>query len=130
MVGQKDGAALEQALLRRVLASGDGRRLHLRFRPEVVERYRDVPGVQLIRTRTVGRINLPNRWSLDLGIVEDEDGGTVLHATLGDLIDRVPEEEREHWIAHLWPEPASANFLQMKMVAAACIDDGEPTAWT
>ncbi len=139
MVASKDGAALEQTLLRRVLASGDGRRLHLRFDAGVLDRYRSMSGAQLIRTRTVGRITVPNRWSLDVGIAPlDEDasmsrdassGGVVLHATLGDLLDRLPEEERDHWIAHLAPQPASLNFLQMKMAAGACIDDGEPEAW-
>lgn len=130
MTSAKGHVALEQTLLRRVLASGDGRRLHLRFRPEVVDRYRGMPGAQVIRTRTVGRVAFANRWSLDVGIAETEGGETVLHATLGDLLDRLPEEERDHWIAHLWVEPASVNFLQMKMVAGACIDDGETEAWT
>ncbi|MEX1022479.1 MAG: hypothetical protein WD058_04960 [Dehalococcoidia bacterium] len=132
MASSGDPAALEQALLRRVLASGDGRRLHLRFSVAVLERYRAMPQAQLVRTRTVGRVAVPNRWSLDVGIVEDGagvEGGAVLHATLGDLLERLPEEERDHWIAHLVPQPASANFLQMKMAAGACIDDGEPEAW-
>lgn len=126
----RGAVALEQTLLRRVLASGDAKRLHLRFDPAVLERYREMPGVQMIRTRTVGRINLPNRWSLDLGIAEDEDGTVVLHATLGDLLERLPEGERDHWVAHFLPQPGSVNFLQMKMAAGACIDDGEPQAWT
>ncbi|MDA0270150.1 MAG: hypothetical protein O2798_05765 [Chloroflexi bacterium] len=130
MTSAKSLQGLEQSLLRRVLASGDGRRLHLRFRPEVVDRYREQAGAQIIRTRTVGRIAFANRWSLDVGIAEVEGGEMVLHATLGDLLERLPEEERDHWIAHLWLDPASENFLQMKMVAAACIDDGEPVAWT
>ena len=129
--GARPSAALEQTLLRRVLASGDGKRLHLRFDPAVLERYREMAGAQLIRTRTVGRVNLPNRWSLDVGIADEpSSGATVLHATLGDLLERLPEEERDHWIAHLVPQPASLNFLQMKMAAGACIDDGEPEAWT
>lgn len=126
----RGAAALEQTLLRRVLASGDGRRLHLRFDPAVLDRYREMAGVQMIRTRTVGRINVPNRWSLDLGIAEEDDGTVVLHATLGDLLERLPEGERDHWIAHFLPQPGSANFLQMKLAAGACIDDGEPEAWT
>jgi hypothetical protein len=126
-------ATLEQTILRRVLASGDGRRLHLRFRADVVDRYREVGGAQLIRTRTVGRVNLPGKWSLDMGIVDGDRApqtGPEVHVTLGDLIDRLPEDERAHWIAHLVPHPASENFLQMTMAAAACIDDGEPEAWT
>ncbi|MCK9486653.1 MAG: hypothetical protein M0R73_08125 [Dehalococcoidia bacterium] len=133
MVASKDSATLEQALLRRVLSSADGRRLHVRFDAAVLNRYRAMPGAQLIRTRTVGRINLPSRWSLDVGIApadgQDEAAGVVLHATLGDLLDRLPEEERAHWVAHLISQPSSVNFLQMKMSAGACIDDGEPEAW-
>jgi hypothetical protein len=131
--------ALEQAILRRVLNAGDGRGLHLRFRASVLDRYRERPDAQLIRTRSVGRVSIPGSWSLDLGIAEEgiaedglaEDGGAeaVLHTTLGDLIDRLPERERDHWVAHLLPQPASANFLQMRMAAGACIDDGEPRAW-
>lgn len=134
MVTSRGGAVLEQTLLRRVLSSGDGRRLHLRFDAAVLDRYRSMPSVQLIRTRTVGRISVPNRWSLDVGIAsvdgEDESAGVVLHATLGDLLDRLPEDERDHWIAHLVLQPVSVNFLQMKMSAGACIDDGEPEAWS
>lgn len=126
----RGAVALEQTLLRRVLASGDGKRLHLRFDPAVLARYREMAGVQMIRTRTVGRINVPNRWSLDLGIAEEDDGTVVLHATLGDLLERLPEGERDHWIAHFLPQAGSVNFLQMKMAAGACIDDGEPEAWT
>ncbi len=140
-------STLEQAILRRVLRAGDGRALHLRFRPEVLDRYRDHPTAQLIRTATVGRIAIPGSWSLDVGIAEapteaptagdppSEDapatpGSAILHATLGDLLDRLPERERDHWIEHLVPQPASVNFLQMRMAAGACIDDGEPRPWT
>jgi len=130
---------LEQAILRRVLRAGDGRALHLRFRAEVLDRYRDHPTAQLIRTATVGRISVPGSWSLDVGIAEPppeapETPGApsapILHATLGDLLDRLPERERDHWIEHLVPQPASVNFLQMRMAAGACIDDGEPRPWT
>lgn len=123
------GGHLEQAILRRVLRSGDGRALHLRFRGEVIEKYRAHPSAQLIRTASVGRVSVPGSWSLDVGIVEEPDGSVVLHATLGDLLDRLPERERDHWVEHLLPLPSSVNFLQMRMAAGACIDDGEPHAW-
>ena len=125
-------STLEQAILRRVLRAGDGRALHLRFRAEVLEKYRAHPDAQLIRTATVGRISIPGSWSLDVGIAEDPEapeGPAILHATLGDLLDRLPERERDHWIEHLLPAPASVNFLQMRMAAGACIDDGEPRPW-
>ena len=135
MAADDRSAPLEQALLRRVLASaeaGDGGRLHVRFRADVVDRYRTMPGAVLQRTRTVGRVQLPNRWSLDMGIV---DGGAApaegpeVHVTLADLRERLPEDERAHWIAHLVPQPLSANFLAMKMASAACIDDGDTETW-
>src|SRR5690606_37209199 len=109
------------------LASGDPRRLHIRFHAEVVDRYRDVPGAQLIRTRTVGRVTIPSRWSLDMGIVDGDAApasGPEVHVPIGDLIDRLPETEREHWLAHLVAQPASEVYLQMTLAAGACIDDG------
>ncbi len=123
------GASLEQAILRRVLRSGDGRALHLRFRGEVLQKYREHPNAQLLRTATVGRISIPGSWSLDVGIVEEPGAPLVLHTTLGDLLDRLPERERDHWVEHLVAAPASVNFLQMRMAAGACIDDGETRAW-
>ena len=128
-------STLEQAILRRVLRAGDGRALHLRFRVEVLDRYRNHPSAQLIRTATVGRISISGSWSLDVGIAEapagrDGEPTSILHTTLGDLLDRLPERERDHWIDHLVPQPASVNFLQMRMAAGACIDDGEPRPWT
>lgn len=122
---------LRQALLRRMLASGDGLLQPLRFRVEVVAKYRAIEGAQVIRTRSVGRVAIRGRWSLDMGIVDGaspED--TEVQVTLGDLLQRLPEGEREHWIAHLVAEPASANFLQIKLSSGACIDDGETAAWT
>ncbi len=125
MANQAD--VLQQALLRRMLASGDASLLTLRFRAEVVDRYRAIEGAQVIRTRTVGRVALRGQWSIDVGIVEG-DGEVVV--TFGDLASRLPEREREHWLAHLVPGPSSENFLQMKMAPNACIDDGEAAAWT
>lgn len=126
-------AALEQSQLRRVLASGDAGRLHVRFRADVVDRYRAFPGAQVIRTRSVGRVSLPGKWSLDMGIVDGDvepSLGAVVHVTVRDLLDRLPESERDHWLAHLVATPASVNFLQMTLTAGACIDDGDPEAWT
>jgi hypothetical protein len=117
---------MQQSLLRRALAARDASRLHVHFDGAVVDRYRAIEGAQLIRTRTVGRISLPRRWSLDLGIAPD---GT-LHVTFQDLLDRLPDEELPHWIEHVMDLPASPTFLQMKMAGSACIDDGEAEQWT
>ena len=120
------GVALQQTLLSRVLSSHDAARLHVRFDIVVIERYRELAGAQLLRTRSVGRIVLRGRWSLDVGISADE---SEVHAPAQDLFDRLPAEEHAHWLAHLVPQPYSANFLQMRMAAGACIDDGEPVTW-
>jgi len=122
---------LQQALLRRMLASGDGLQQPLRFQAGVVAKYRGIEGAQVIRTRTVGRVAIRGRWSLDMGIVDGASPADAeVQVTLGDLLQRLPEGEREHWIAHLVAEPVSANFLQIKLSSGACIDDGETAAWT
>ena len=119
--------ALERSLLGRALAARDPGRLHVRFRAEVVDRYRGVEGAQLVRTRSVGRVALRGRWSVDLGITED---GREVHLPFADLVDRVPESEWPHWLEHLVETSASATFLTMRMTPAACIDDGETEPWT
>jgi hypothetical protein len=124
---------LQQAILRRALAARDAGALALRFRAAVVDRYRERAGAQVIRTRTVGRIAVPGRWSLDLGIVDGDaapPGGPEVHLPFQDFADRLPEAEWPHWLEHLVETPASANFLQMRMTPGACIDDGETEDWT
>ena len=121
-----EATATRRLLLSRALSRGQLDTYPVRFRAEVIERYRSMPGVQLIRTRSVGRVALPRQWSLDVGI--DDDAGEV-SVPLRDLAARLPEGEREHWLAHLVDEPGSAVFLRMQLAGAACIDDGEPEAW-
>ena len=120
---------MEQRLLQHALAASDPGRLHLRFHAAVVDRYRERSGVTLLRTRSVGRVALPGRWSLDVGLAEGADGEALVHLPIADLLDRLPEEEWAHWIAHLMTGPVSESYLQMRMTPAACIDDGEPGAW-
>jgi hypothetical protein len=116
---------LQQSMLRRALAARDAGALHVRFAGAVIERYRPIEGAQLLRTRTVGRIALPGRWALDLGIAPDGS----LHVPFQDLVDRLPEDEWPHWLEHLFEEPASFAFLQMRFSPVACIDDGETEPW-
>ena len=119
------GLALQQALLRRALAARDAASLHLRFRAAVVQRYRD-GGAQVLRTRSVGRIALAGRWSLDVGIAAE---GAEVHLPVRDLLERLPEGEWPRWIAHLVEVPASEAFLRMRRAANACIDDGDAQPW-
>ncbi len=127
MVGEgRSVRALQEAQLRRALAARDASRLHVRFDSAVIDRYRAIEGAQVLRSRSVGRVALPGRWSLDVGIAPD---GT-LHVPFKDLVDRLPEAQWPHWLEHLIEEPASHAFLQMRLAAGACIDDGETEAWT
>ena len=127
---QDSSVPLERAVLRRALAARDAGRLHLRFDASVIDRYRTRPGATLLRTRTVGRIALPGRWSLDMGLASGPDGRALVHLPVADLLERLPEEEWDHWVEHFEPGPASASYLQMRMTPQACIDDGEPGEWT
>ena len=117
---------LQQAMLRRALEARDSARLHLRFHARVVNRYKGLTGAKLMRTRTVGRISVTGRWSLDVGIAA---GGLEVHLAARDLFERLPEKEWTHWVEHLVEAPASENFLIMGQSQGACIDDGEPEDW-
>lgn len=119
-------AALQRLLLKRAFASKEAGRLLLRFHASVMDRYRE-RGATLIRTRTVGRVSVPGRWTLDVGITA---GDAEVQVPFEDLIDRLPETEHQHWVDHLVIEPASFNFLRMRLAGAACIDDGEAERWT
>jgi hypothetical protein len=122
---EQAASALQRTLVRRALAARDPGRLLLRFDSSVVDTYRERGG-RLIRTRSVGRITFPGRWSLDVGIAA---GDAEVQVPAQDLLDRLPEEEYGHWADHLVAEPASLNFLRMRLAGAACIDDGEAEAW-
>lgn len=122
-----EATATRRLLLARVLTGRAEAEIYpVRFRGEVIERYRAMPGAQVIRTRSVGRVGLPRQWSLDVGI--DDDTGEV-SVPIRHLAGRLPESERDHWLDHLVDEPGSAVFLRMQLAGAACIDDGEPEAW-
>ncbi len=127
MVGEaRPTRVLQQSVLRRALVERDANRLHVYFDGAVVDRYRAIEGVQLLRTRSVGRIAMAGRWSFDVGIASDGS----LHVPFQDLVDRLPENEWPHWVEHLLERPSSAAFLQMRLSAGACVDDGETEAWT
>ncbi len=96
------------------------------FEMAVIDDYRTRAGWRLLRTNTVGRVRSPDGWSLDFGIVDD---GKLIHVPVGDLSQRLPASERQHWIDHLVAPAASRNFILMRLGAAACIDDGELRDW-
>lgn len=104
----------------RALEAGDGLAVPVCFRIEVLRKYADA-GAALTRTDHVGRLMQLGRFGVDFGLVDD---AGIIHLTLSDLLHRVPERERQHWLAHLVAPPASAKFLRMRM-RPACVDDGE-----
>ena len=111
---------------RRAFAGQDPALVQVSFAAGVLDKYRGAPGYSLIRTDTVGRLKREGGWSLDLGIGESEQ---TVHACLQDLFSALPEGERDHWAQHVVALPMSRNFLQMRLAAGACIDDGEVRPW-
>ena len=114
------------ALCLRVLG-GDLGAAQLWFDQRVLDRYRAQPGWRVMRTNTVGRVRSAEGWSLDFGIAEGE---ALIHASLGDLSQRLPAAERQHWAEHLLTPPVSRNFLTMRLAPGSCIDDGDLRDWT
>ena len=101
------------------------------FDAAVLERYRGVAGFSIQRTDSVGRVRGAS-WRVDFGISEPGatgEGGAVIHASIGDLAERLPEGERAHWAAHARMPEASTNFLLMQATRGACIDDGDTRDW-
>lgn len=92
-------------------------------RVAVLDRYLGMSGAEVTRTDSVGRIKTAS-WMLDFGIAPDENSVHVPVAAL----ERVPENERTHWLEHLEDGAWSQNFLKMQS-AHSCIDDGTFRAW-
>jgi hypothetical protein len=113
-----------QALYARALGVDPGL-VHLWFTAAVLSKYRDSPGYRVMRTNSVGRLESTEGWSLDFGIAADE----VLHATVNDVAQRLPAGERPHWLQHLVVPAVSRNFVTMRLVPGACIDDGDLRMW-
>jgi hypothetical protein len=97
------------------------------FHQRVLDRYRAQTGFRVLRTNTVGRLRAPVGWSLDFGIAADDQ---LIHASAADLAQRLPADERRHWVGHLVTPPVSRNFLIMRLGAGACLDDGEVRDWS
>ena len=111
-------------IYRRVLKNQDTSLAQVSFDAAVLDKYRGAAGFSLMRTNTVGRVKREGGWTLDVGIAE----GTV-HASLRDVMNNLPEAEREHWAGHAVALPMSDAFLQMQLQPSSCFDDGELRAW-
>jgi len=94
------------------------------FRVAVLDKYLALPDLKVTRTETVGRVKSAT-WNVDFGIAPGE---KTLHVTLGQLIQKLPESERDHWLEHVQDASFSENYLKMQG-SHACIDDGGLRAW-
>ena len=102
-------------LLKKTLTNSD--LAQVSFKVAVLEKY--LSSAKVMRTNTVGRIKASS-WSLDFGIAPDEKS---VHVALGDLMRKLPEAERDHWLCHASASRYSENYLKMQ-ASHACIDDG------
>ena len=116
----------QRALVSLKAFNGDMGRLQMWFEHQVLDKYRGQGGTRVIRTNTAGRVRSP-AWSLDFGISDDD---RLIHASVTDLSQRLPEAERHHWSRHVSSPPVSRNFLLMRFGGGGCIDDGEIRDWT
>jgi hypothetical protein len=123
---QDPTAVPQRALLYRRVLGGDFAAAQLWFDQHVLDRYRAQPGSRVIRTNTAGRLRAPAGWTLDFGIADED---RLIHLPAGDLAQRLPAAEREHWLQYLVTPPLSRNFLTMRLGAGSCIDDGEIRDW-
>ncbi|HET7615574.1 MAG TPA: hypothetical protein VFK27_01360 [Bacillales bacterium] len=101
-------------------------KLQLFFEANVLDRYKKIAGVKIIRTDTSGRISKQGVWSLDFGISGEDD--SFIHLAGEAFIHRLPEREREHWIEHMVTLPVSQNFIK-GLVRPGCLDDGPIRDW-
>jgi hypothetical protein len=122
-----DEFAPQRMLLYRRVLAGELGLAPVWFDVSVLDRYWELPGHRVIRSNSAGRVQAPAGWSLDFGIAADDQ---ILHTTIDDLTQRLPESERAHWLGHLASLPLSGVFLTMRLVKGTCIDDGEIRRWT
>lgn len=121
--------AVEQAWRRtvaRAVSQGDGAALPLRLSVRVLNRYLERAENRVLRTDTIGRLLQPGKPVIDFGIVGDE---REIHIRFGDLLQLIPEDEREHWLDHLVAPELSQTLLKMQLTPGACHDDGEVREW-
>ncbi|HXF52278.1 MAG TPA: hypothetical protein VNM43_11410 [Dehalococcoidia bacterium] len=111
---------------RRALTRNDPGMIQVSFDQRVLDRYRGVPGFSVVRTDTIGRVRREGGWSLDFGIAPGEE---QIHVCLGDLFEKLPESEREHWAAHVVTLPLSDRYVQARLQPGSCVDDGDLRTW-
>src|SRR5688572_11070445 len=111
---------------KKLFESGDNNLVQIWFDRAVLDKYKGVPAFSIVRTDTIGRVSRGRIWSLDFGIGAED---SLIHASLSDLIQRLPDGEKEHWANHVVTLPFSLNFMQTRLAPASCADDGELRKW-
>jgi hypothetical protein len=99
------------------------------FDAAVLEKYREA-GAKVVRTSTIGRLKT-SQWSLDFGIADAAQDGekTLIHISVGEAQNRIPEAERRHWASHAEMLPVSVNYVTLQVSHGACVDDGDLRDW-
>ncbi len=112
---------------RKALLAVDPSLVQLHFDAAVIDRYREQPNFQVIRTDSAGRVRKQGGWGIDFGIPEGE---RTIHASWQALAYALPEDERAHWAMHAAEAGGiSANFVRMQISPGSCFDDGELRNW-
>ncbi|MSQ14911.1 MAG: hypothetical protein EXR50_03505 [Dehalococcoidia bacterium] len=110
----------------KMLQGGDADLVQIWFDRAVLDKYKGASDISVIRTDTIGRISRSRIWSLDFGIAPEE---TLIHASLSDLVQKLPDGEKEHWAGHVSAPSVSLNFIRTRVAPASCTDDGELRGW-
>jgi hypothetical protein len=113
-------------VMRRALMAPDPALLQVSFDAAVIDRYRGREEFQVMRTNSAGRVRKQGGWSVDFGIAEDE---RTIHSSWKAVAHQLPDDEREHWAAHVIGTAMSDNFLRMQLAPGSCFDDGELRTW-
>ncbi len=96
----------------------------LEFQVAVLDKYLNDKNFTVSRTNSVGRIKSA-AWSFDFGIAPDEN---FLHSSVSLFTQKLPENERAHWLEFVANDRYSENFLKMQS-AHSCVDDGTYRGW-
>ena len=113
-------------LYRRVLSGQSPTLAPIFLDAAVLAKYRGRPGFSVMRSNTIGRLKKEGAWSLDFGLSPQEG---LIHLAVGDLVSRLPAEERDHWVGHIVAPPLSENLTKAQLSPGGCIEDGDTRPW-